>query len=173
MNMRVINSAPGKMQRLDSSHLPSPLLTSWGILMLLFGILLLLSSCATRRSTVPTRVVQIQQTWQLQPGERVGSYRVAGGLGDISIELNRGKVYAPFHGRVQPNIADCVIFSSPEVPAYLFRLCGMHQIKLGQVRQGEAIGSATHLQFAALRRQPNGTWAMVEPARDILERFLQ
>jgi hypothetical protein len=98
---------------------------------------------------------------------------VAGSLGDISIQLDGAKVYAPFDGLVQPNnVGECVIFSSPDVPAYLFRLCGMSRPRLGEIKQGRAIGSANYLQFAALRRQPDGKWAMVEPASDILQRTL-
>jgi hypothetical protein len=82
-------------------------------------------------------------------------------------------VYAPFAGKVEPHREDCVVFSSPEVPAYLLRLCGVRRPKLGQVQQGEAIASAEFLQFAALRRQPDGKWAMVEPSTDVLERTLK
>lgn len=120
----------------------------------------------------PVRTVQIQQTWQLQVGDSIGTYRVAAGLGDISIELKGGKVYAPFEGRVQPNISDCVIFSSPELPAYLFRMCGLNQPRLGAVKPGDAIGSGQYLHFATLRKLPEGTWTIVEPSRSILEQIL-
>ncbi len=120
----------------------------------------------------PVRTIQIQQSWQLKPGDTIGDYRIAAGLGDISIELKGGKVYAPFEGRVQPNIPDCVIFSSPEVPAYLFRMCGLNQPRLGAVKQGDAIGSGDYLHFATLRKLPEGTWTIVEPSRSILERLL-
>lgn len=136
-------------------------------------LMLLAGGCSVNNAKEPTRVVQIQQTWQMQPGDRVGGHRVAGGLGDISIELNGDSVYAPFDGRVQPNVQGCVIFSSPDIPAYLFRMCGLKHPKLGAVEEGVAIGSANYFQFAALRKQPDGKWAMVEPARDFLERTLQ
>jgi hypothetical protein len=136
-------------------------------------ILLTGTGCSINPSNEPARAVQIQQTWELQPGDEVGGHRIAGGLGDISIELNGDTVYAPFDGRIQPNVAGCVVFSTPDVPAYLFRLCGLRQPRLGELRQGEAIGSGEYLQFAALRKQPDGKWAMVEPARDFLERTLQ
>jgi hypothetical protein len=121
----------------------------------------------------PPRTIQIQQTWQLQPGDIVGEYRIAAGLGDISIELNGGKVYAPFDGRVQPNVRDCVLFSSPDVPAYLFRMCGLNRPRLGQVSQGDTIGSGKYLYFATLRKLPEGTWTIVEPSRSMLERVLK
>jgi hypothetical protein len=124
------------------------------------------------RSTEPVRTIKIQQSWQLQPGDKIGSYQIAAGLGDISIELNSGKVYAPFDGRVQPNNQRCVLFSSPEVPAYLFRLCGLNQPRLGQIKQGDAIGSGQYLYFATLRKLPEGTWTIVEPSRSMLERLL-
>jgi hypothetical protein len=137
-------------------------------------LLVLATGCGDVSSKEEIRNVQIQQSWEFQPGDTIAGHRVAGSLGDISLELNGGNVYAPFDGRVQPNtIQGCVIFSSPDVPAYVFRLCDLKQPKLGQVKQGEKIGTANFLQFAALRRQPDGKWAMVEPAGDILQRTLQ
>jgi hypothetical protein len=135
-------------------------------------ILLMLTSCATQPKAEP-RSLQIQQQWQLQPGDEVVGHRVVGGLGDVSIELNGGKVRAPFDGEVEPYQNQCVIFSSPQIPAYLMRLCGVEQPKLGKVKQGEAIGSADPLVFAALRRLPDGKWAMVEPSLNVLERTVR
>lgn len=136
---------------------------------------LLLTTACTASPTVnePPRTIQIQQTWQLQPGDEVGGHRVVAGLGDISIDLNGGTVYAPFDGRVQPTTANCILYSSPEVPAYLFRLCGLDQPKIGGIAEGETIGSGKYLHFATLRRQPDGTWTLVEPAKNILQRILK
>lgn len=120
----------------------------------------------------PPRTIKIQQTWQLQPGDYIGEYQISAGLGDLSIELNGHKVYAPFEGRVEPNIRDCVLFSSPEVPAYLFRMCGLKQPRTGTVKQGTPIGSGKYLHFATLRKLPEGTWTIVEPSRSILEKLL-
>ena len=142
----------------------------------LFLIMLsmMVTGCSDTNSETSVRVLQIQQTWELQPGDTVGGYRIAGSLGDVSIELNGATVYAPFDGQVQPNdIQGCLVYSSPEVPAYVFRLCGLRLLKRGLVRQGDAIGKGDDLQFAALRRQPDGKWAIVEPAKDILERTLR
>jgi len=133
----------------------------------------LLGGCDRFGHHEPVRPLQIQQTWELQPGSSIAGYRVAGSLGDISIELKGAKIYAPFDGRIQPNdIPTCVIFSTPEIPAYLFRLCGVNRPRLGEVKQGQAIATADDLQFAALRRQPDGKWALVEPSSDILKRTL-
>lgn len=139
----------------------------------LLAVLLLICAGCTRATNVAPRALQIQQNWQLQPGSEIAGHRILGGLGDVSIALDGGKVYAPFAGKVEPHREDCVVFSSPEVPAYLLRLCGVRRPKLGQVQQGEAIASAKFLQFAALRRQPDGKWAMVEPSTDVLERTLK
>ncbi|MBD2459471.1 hypothetical protein H6G89_00295 [Oscillatoria sp. FACHB-1407] len=139
----------------------------------LLAVLLMTSSCTRPQSEASLRKVQIQQAWELQPGDQVAGRRIAGSLGDITVDLDGGKIYAPFDGLVQPNdLEGCVVFSSPEVPAYLFRWCGVRQPKLGEVKRGEAIASADYLEFAALRRQPDGKWAMVEPASDILQRTL-
>ncbi|OLP18843.1 hypothetical protein BST81_07955 [Leptolyngbya sp. 'hensonii'] len=121
---------------------------------------------------VERRNIRLTQTWELQPGDRVGKYAVIGGLGDISIELKGNTIYAPFNGQVQPFRSDCVVFSSDEVPAYLFRLCGLKRPQLGGVESGQPIGSGEYLQFATLRKQPGGTWSFVEPSRNILERTL-
>jgi len=139
---------------------------------LVLALLLSIAGC-TSRSTEEVRAIQIYQDWELAPGDAIAGHLVLGGLGDISIELKGDSVYAPFDGRVQPNVKGCVIFSTPQIPAYLFRLCGLKRPTLGQVSQGEAIGSGNYLQFAALRRQPDGRWALVEPALDILERTLE
>lgn len=132
-----------------------------------------LSSCSSSRQPVQPVSVEIQQNWQLQPGQEVSGFRILGGVGDISIELNNGQVYAPFDGTVQPNGDFCVMFSSPEVPAYLLRFCGLNQPKLGEVREGQVIGRAATVQIAALRRLPDGKWSMVEPSNRVLERALK
>lgn len=144
-------------------------------LWLLIAVALSATGCsALLPADEPIQKIQIQQEWELQPGTSIAGHRIAGSLGDVTVEMKGGRIYAPFNGRVQPNdLAGCVLFSSPDVPAYVFRLCGVRRPRLGVVKQGDAIGSANFLEFAALRRQPDGKWAMVEPARDILERTLQ
>jgi hypothetical protein len=118
------------------------------------------------------RAIEVQQQWVLQPGQTVASYEITGGLGDVSIALKGGLVRAPFDGEVQINNPKCVLFSSPEVPAYLFRFCGLIHPNLGLLKAGQSIGSGEYLQFAALRKQPDGTWTIVEPSQEILERSL-
>jgi hypothetical protein len=132
---------------------------------------LLLTSCGRPAEKVID--IQLFQQWQLQPGDVVAGRRLLGGLGDLSIELKGKPIYAPFNGKVQPTTkAGCVVFSSPEVPAYWFRLCGLDRPKTGSLQKGQEIGSGDILQFAALRKQPNGKWAIVEPSQTILERTL-
>ena len=67
----------------------------------------------------------------------------------------------------------CVFFSTAEIPAYKFRFCGLNAPQLGNLRQGDPIGKGDTMQFAALRKQPDGKWAIVEPAKNILERTLK
>lgn len=133
-------------------------------------ILMGVGACRFATAEVPPRKIPIHQNWTLQPGSQIGNYHVVGGLGDISIELNGSSVKAPFDGKVQPTDHKCVAFSSPEVPAYLFRLCGVKRPQLGPVEAGQVIGRGEVLQFAAMRRQPDGSWAMVEPAVEVLEK---
>lgn len=136
-------------------------------------VLLAGAGCSRTRSD-SVRTVPIQQNWELQPGKTIGGHRITGGLGDISLEMKGDRVYAPFDGELQPNdIEQCYIFSSPQLPAYLLRLCGLNWAQVGSVQQGDSLGAANYLQFATLRRQPDGTWAIVEPASDILERVLK
>jgi hypothetical protein len=132
-----------------------------------------LKACQPSPPPVP-RQIRVQQAWELQPGQTVAGFRVAASLGDISIDMSGSAVRAPFAGEVEPSALspDCVFFSSPEVPAYLFRYCGLRRPHLGPVALGEAMGRAQFLHFATLRRQPDGTWAIVEPSSHVLERSL-
>lgn len=117
----------------------------------------------------------LHQQWDLQPGDRLGGYQVQSGLGDIAVDVQGNRVFMPFEGQVQPakdNIDLCVILSSPDVPAYLFRICGLRQVRLGDRAQGEPIGSGNIVAFATLRREADGTWAMVEPAKEMIAQFL-
>ncbi|MBT9317038.1 hypothetical protein [Leptothoe spongobia] len=133
---------------------------------------LALSSCQSH-ALPPQRVINIQQQWELEPGDLIADQLVVGSLGDISIQLKRQPLRAPFTGKVEPSTIDqCIIYSTPEVPAYLFRFCGLHQPHLGPVQAGQSIGRGRYIQFATLRRQPDGTWIIVEPSTGILERSL-
>lgn len=134
--------------------------------------LLLLASCNPISESEPVQEIRLYQDWELQPGDTIGHFQVIGGLGDISIALNDRAIYAPFDGTAKRGARNCVLFSSPDVPAYLFRFCGLASPRFGNLRQGDEIGSGKILQFAALRKQPNGTWAIVEPSKQMLERTL-
>jgi hypothetical protein len=116
--------------------------------------------------------LKVEQVWELESGQRVADYLITGGLGDVSIALKGGAIHAPFKGEVQSLKSGCIVFSSSEVPAYLFRFCGVDRVSLGKVKLGDTIASADYLQFATLRKQPNGAWAIVEPSREILEQIL-
>lgn len=138
-------------------------------------VLLLTAGCSQSPQAPPPRKVNLYQTWNLQPGDQLAGYQIQSGLGDIVLALNGHPVYMPFSGQVaadadRPDL--CVVISSPEVPAYLFRLCGIHKPRLGDRKQGESVGRADGLAVATLRRQTDGTWAMVEPAKDLLEQFV-
>ena len=140
-------------------------------LSLFFG-LLLLSSCTAHSAPAP-RVVTLQQQWTLNPGDEVAGKVVTGSLGDISLQLEGKKVYAPFEGEVEQSEADgCTLYSTPEIPAYLFRLCGLSKVNYGEIKAGKPIGKGNYLSFATLRRQPDGTWIIVEPASGVLEKAL-
>ena len=133
------------------------------------ALLTLLTACQS--GPPPPRTITIQQTWELQVGNQVGDYRISSGLGDITLELDGVPVWMPFNGTVQSMDEHCIALTSPEVPAYLFRLCGINRPSLGQHRQGHPIGRAQQLVFAAFRKEPDGTWALVEPATDLIAQF--
>ncbi|MEL6223116.1 MAG: hypothetical protein AAFR31_10805 [Cyanobacteria bacterium J06627_8] len=131
-----------------------------------------LAGCSQPSEMIAPRTLEIQQQWDLQPGSLVGGRRISGGLGDISVDLGGGNIHAPFDGKVQPHEHQCLIYSTPEVPAYVFRFCDLDKVALGDVREGDVIGKGNIMQFAALRKQPSGQWAMVEPSTSMLERIL-
>lgn len=161
------------MQAIDSRSAKSLMLNRvrQGLVLLLC---LLMVSCTWSQPRSPDILdIRLYQNWQLEPGDNIAGYVVTGGLGDISIALKGNFVYAPFDGRTQFDQRRCLIFSSGEVPAYLFRLCGLDQPKLGSVKQGDALGKGDSLEFATLRKQANGTWAIVEPSKSMLERTLK
>lgn len=143
-----------------------------------FALLLVcvfVASCQAGQSNVPARKVNLYQDWTLQPGDVLGNYQIQSGLGDVAVNLRGRQIYMPFDGKVEPDSDSqdlCVVVSSPEVPAYLFRLCGVNKPRLGQRRQGEVLGSGQIVAFATLRKQTDGTWAMVEPAKDLLTQFV-
>lgn len=133
-----------------------------------------LNSCRQQASASP-RSVALDQSWELGLGSAVEGFRVVASLGDVSLQLRGARVRAPFDGEVQLSAdgPDCVFFSSPEVPAYLFRFCGVRRPQLGEVEEGQSMGKANFLHFATMRRQPEGTWAIVEPSTNVLERSLE
>jgi len=135
-----------------------------------------LVGCA--KEQIPTREVTFYQSWQLQPGKSIGEVDVVSSLGDVSLALKGKSVYAPFQGTLSRQNDRCLIFSSPELPAYLFRLCGLRlawfpPLGKGELQEGDLIGTANILEFATLRKQPNGTWAFVEPSSDVVNRLLK
>ncbi len=141
---------------------------------LMLAALSVLASCSTPAVTQPTiKDLPMYQQWQLQPGDKIADYTVSGGLGDISIVLNGKSVYAPSEGDTYIDARGCVYFASADTPAYLYRFCGLKSPKLGHLQSGQAIATADLLQFAALLRQPDGKWALVEPDKSLLERTLK
>ena len=133
---------------------------------------LILSSCQSQ-ALPPKRVINIQQQWELEPGDLIADTLVVGSLGDISIQLKGTPLRAPFAGKLEPSTFEqCAIYSTPEVPAYLFRFCGLRRPRFGAVKAGQTMGNGSHIQFATLRRQPDGTWIIVEPSTGILERAI-
>jgi hypothetical protein len=151
-------------------------------------LLLLLGGCRTSPTPAQKIEVNVAQNWQLQAGSTINAdadaaYRVTSGLGDIAIQLSDGienpwqigyrSVYAPFAGEVRIDSRRCLFYMAAEIPAYTFRLCGLTAAKLGKIAAGEPIGHGRSLQFATLRKQPNGKWAIVEPDQTFIKKLLK
>lgn len=145
------------------------LVFSLGLGLLLIG----LTSCGSLTPVVPRQIV-LKQSWEIESGDRVAGQLVTGSLGDISVRLRGTRLRAPFAGQVELAAKGfhCIYFSTPEVPAYLFRYCGVRQPRLGLVQAGEVMGRGHQIHFATLRRQPDGAWAIVEPSDRVLEQSL-
>lgn len=137
------------------------------------GISLLLAGLSGCRSLPPavSRQIVLKQSWEIESGDRVAGQLITGSLGDISVQLRGTRLRAPFAGQVELAAKGfrCIYFSTPEVPAYLFRYCGVRQPRLGLVQAGAVMGHGQQIHFATLRRQPDGAWAIVEPSDRVLE----
>ncbi|WP_026072652.1 hypothetical protein [Nodosilinea nodulosa] len=147
-----------------------------GQLILGLGLGLLLATLGGCRSLTPVvpRQIVLKQAWEIESGDRVAGQLITGSLGDVSVQLQGTRLRAPFAGQIELAARGfhCIYFSTAEVPAYLFRYCGVRRPRLGQVEAGEAMGRGSQIQFATLRSQPDGTWAIVEPSDRVLERSL-
>lgn len=141
----------------------------------LLGVSLLLLTACQQFPSGPARKIVLQQSWELNSGDFIAGYLITGGLGDITVNIENAKLRAPFAGEVElaAQGAQCIYFSTPEIPAYLFRYCGVRHPHIGPIKPGEMMGRGQHIHFATLRRQPDGTWAMVEPSNHVLEKTLQ
>jgi hypothetical protein len=142
----------------------------WGVVL---SLILGLFSCSSSVSVQP-RKITLAQSWELESGDRIGGYLVTGSLGDISVQLGRRRLLAPYTGKVEPAAqgANCIYFSTPDIPAYLFRFCGIGHPRVGVVEAGDVIGRGRLIHFATMRLQPDGAWAIVEPSDQVLEKSL-
>lgn len=124
-------------------------------------------------SPIKPTSIQVYQKWELQRGDRINDQTVVSALGELAINLEGKPIYAPMRGEAKPDQSGCVLFAGTELPAYLFRFCGINVPKLGALRKGQTIGTANLLVFATFQKQQNGTWAFVEPSKSMLEQILK
>jgi hypothetical protein len=132
---------------------------------------IVLTACQSSKPTI--KAPDLHQKWELQAGDRIAGYEIISGLGDLSLELQGKPIYAPTRGKTSIDARHCVYFDSPEIPNYLFRLCGLDNPSLGNLSKGDQIGKANQLQIATLRQHPSGKWAIVEPSKQMLETLLK
>lgn len=142
----------------------------------------------SENSSSPIREIELRNTWGMPTGNTIAKHRVISGLGDLSLAFN-GKVLAPVdgwiegkfvlvsHGSLMPNPPDCVIFYSPQMPAYLAKLCGFKQRNLGRVAQGMSMGQTNgylHITVFAYRKNEDGTpvWVYVSPSPQLVENLV-
>ncbi len=132
--------------------------------------------------------VKVQQSWGVQIGDAIGTAEVIGSLGDVSL-AHRGRVFAPVDGWVEGNFVtivgdellpsepDCVLFSSPQLPSYLMKTCGLVQRYFGAVEAGQPIGrtgGALHVSLLSRRRDQaansdaEAEWVYVSPSPEFL-----
>lgn len=124
-------------------------------------------------SSVKPMNIQIYQKWELQRGDRLDDRTVVSALGELAIDMAGKPIYAPMNGEANLDPSGCVLFAGTELPAYLFRFCGVSTPKIGVLRKGQAIGTTKLLVFATLQRQQNGSWAFIEPSKVIVEQTLK
>jgi hypothetical protein len=134
------------------------------------------------------REIELRKTWGIQAGTAIAKHPIVSGLGDISLAFN-GKALAPVDGWVEGKFVlvsdgnllqgtpDCVIFSSPQIPAYLSKLCGFKQRNLGLVEQGMPIGQTNgylHITLFSYRKNEDGksVWVYVSPSPQLIENLI-
>ncbi|MDY6936283.1 MAG: hypothetical protein SWY16_01345 [Cyanobacteriota bacterium] len=134
------------------------------------------------------REIELQNTWGVKAGESIDRYLVASGLGDISLAM-KGKVLAPLDGNIEHKFvlisdgslirgtSDCVIFSSPQMPAYLIKLCGLASRNFNRIESGKPIGETNgylHISLFSYRPNPeNGaTWVYVPPSPQLIQNLV-
>lgn len=132
--------------------------------------------------------VELKTTWGVRAGDEIGRFPVVSGLGDISIRFE-GEVLAPFDGLVREqfvlisdgvltrNAPDCVLFVSPQTPAYIAKICGLDRRFPGHVEQGDAIGHTdgyVHIALFSFRRDDSEglSWVYVSPSAEFLSRLV-
>mgnify|MGYP006272869531 CR=1 FL=1 len=147
----------------------------WIRLLNVLGLILFLLTACQNKTPHPVRKIVLQQSWELNAGDLISGHLITGGLGDITVDLDNRKLRAPFPGKVELAAEGprCIYYSTPDIPAYLFRYCGVRRPVTGPIDAGEVIGRGDQLQFATLRRMPDGTWAIVEPSNQVLEKTLR
>lgn len=143
-----------------------------GLAGLMIGSLMACQLAKPQPSPDKPMVIQIYQKWELQRGDRIHNQPIVSALGELAIDISGKSIYAPMSGEANLDRTGCVLFAGTDLPAYLFRFCGIKTPKLGVLRKGQTIGNANLLVFATFQKQQNGTWAFVEPSKTIVEQTL-
>lgn len=136
----------------------------------------------------PIREIELRNSWGIQAGNTIANHPIVSGLGDLSLAFD-GKVLAPLDGwidgkfvlvskgNLMPSTPDCVIFSSPQMPAYLSKLCGFKQRNLGRIERGMPIGQTNgllHISVFSYRKNEDGipAWVYVSPSPQLIENLV-
>ncbi|MGK7902443.1 MAG: hypothetical protein AB4352_13695 [Hormoscilla sp.] len=133
--------------------------------------------------------IEVEKVWGIEAGKVIAGQRVIGGLGDISLEF-KGIVKAPLTGYVEGKFVlvteedliegtkDCIIFYSPQMPAYLLKICGLTRRNLGPVDRGSPIGETggkLHISLLSFRKVADQTnkWIYVSPSETLIEQLVR
>ncbi|WP_017661921.1 hypothetical protein [Baaleninema simplex] len=128
--------------------------------------------------------VTVASDVSIAAGDEIAERRVVAAFGELSLRTS-GKVFAPFDGWANGQLvfvtdgtlrsmpSDCTVFSSPQIPNYLLRLCGLGRRHLGYRRLGEALGRADgylHVTLLTYRTEESGDlWVYVPPAASLVQ----
>ncbi|MGC9502305.1 hypothetical protein [Baaleninema sp.] len=128
--------------------------------------------------------VTVESATAVAAGDEIADRPVVAEFGELSLRAT-GRVFAPVDGwangqfrfvtggRLRSMPSDCTILSSPQIPNYLLKLCGLARRHLGYRRVGEPLGRTDgylHVALLTYRSDEAGDrWVYVPPAPSLVQ----